>query len=138
MRQNLPHYAHRSATQLAINWANELSKIGCEVLILSADYLDELNIVSFIVLHGLQEPFEENVQYIIKNVKTEKAKGENIAEKMCYMLNRINDFYPDLIIDTCADYEMLSSIIYQYFPLIQIPFRGVNSCTYHHRCIVNF
>lgn len=137
LRQNLPDYADSSATQLAISWANELSKMGCEVLILSAGYLEGLNIVSFIRIHGLQEPFEENTQYIIENVNIEKAKGTNIAEKMCYMLNRINDFCPDLVIDTCADYEMLSSIIYQYFPLIQIPFRGVNSCTFHHRCIVN-
>lgn len=137
LRQNLPDYAASSATQLAISWANELSKMGCEVLILSAGYLEGLNIVSFIRIHGLQEPFEENTQYIIENVNIEKAKGTNIAEKMCYMLNRINDFCPDLVIDTCADYEMLSSIIYQYFPLIQIPFRGVNSCTFHHRCIVN-
>lgn len=137
LRQNLPDYSRSSASQLAIDWANEFSKMGCEVLILSAGYLDGLNIVSFIRLHGLQESFEENSQYIVKNVRIEKAKGENISEKMCYMLNRINEFCPDLIIDTCADYEMLSSIIYQFFPLIQIPFRGVNSCTYHHRCIVN-
>lgn len=137
LRQNLPDYSRSSASQLAIDWANEFSKVGCEVLILSAGYLADLNIVSFIGLHGLQEPVEENSQYIIKNVHVEKAQGGNIAEKMCYMLNRINEFCPDLIIDTCADYEMLSSIIYQYFPLIQIPFRGVNSCTFHHRCIVN-
>lgn len=137
LRQNLPDYTRSSATQLAVNWANEFSKTGCEVLILSAGYLEDLNIVSFIRLYGLQEPFEENARYTMENVNVEKAKGENIAEKMCYMLNRINEFCPDLVIDTCADYEMLSSIIYQHFPLIQIPFRGENSCTFHHRCIVN-
>lgn len=137
LRQSLPDYSKSSATRLAIDWANELSKRGCEVLILSANYLERMDRVSFIRLHGLQEGFEMNGQYKSKNVYVEKAKGINIADKMCYMLNRLNSFSPDLIIDTCADYEMLSSIVYQYFPLIQIPFRGVNSCTFHHRCIVN-
>lgn len=137
LRQDLPDYSESAATKLAIDWANELAKRGCEVLILVAGYLEHLDVASIIGLHGLQQRIEMNGQYTLKDVYVEKAKGINIADKMCYMLNRLNSFCPDLVIDTCADYEMLSSIVYQYFPLIQIPFRGVNSCTFHHRCIVN-
>lgn len=137
LRHILQDYSKKSDTILAIDWANELSKRGCEVLILVAGYLESLDVASFIGIHGLQEVFEMNEQNTLKDVYVERAKGTNITDKMCYMLNRINSFCPDLVIDTCGDYEMLSSIVYQYFPLIQIPFRGVNSCTFHHRCIVH-
>ena len=77
-----------------------------------------------------------NEKYADDRVGIYFSQGNSITEKMLDVLCRIEKFDPDLIIDTCADYELLGSILHKFYPIIQIPMRGTNSCTYFHKSLV--
>lgn len=136
LRLNLPLYEKSAATRLNVMWANEFVALGYHVKLIAVDLLEAPNVLSFMNFQGHYGKSYQNERYLDSQVDLYFAKGKNIQEKMQDILWNVYRFEPDFIIDTCADYEMLSSILYQYYPIIQIPMRGVNSCTYFHRSVL--
>lgn len=138
LRQNMPPYDKSEATRLTIQWANELAKLGYEVIIFINALMVRPNVISFINFNSVYETNtnQENRKYLRDGVTIVEAEGLHIKDKMVNTLQNIYEINPDLIIDACADYEMLTCVLHKYYPIIQIPLRGVNSCTFHHRCVV--
>lgn len=136
LRLNLPLYEKSAATRLNVIWANEFAALGYNVRLIVVDLLEAPNVLSFMNFQGHYDESYRNEGHLDRRVDLYFAKGRSIQEKMQDILRNVYEFDPDFIIDTCADYEMLSSILYQYYPMIQIPMRGCNSCTYFHRSIL--
>lgn len=136
LRVNFPAYEKSNATRRNLQLANEFAKRGYEVEMIVLDYLEDPHVLSLMNFTGNYEVPAHNTEYIGKDLIVYFANGQGIGEKAADVLREIKSFDPDLIIDSCADYELLTNILYHYYPVIQIPCRSSNSCTYMHRCIL--
>lgn len=137
LRHDFPQYKISSATRNVVRWANEATNIGCEVLIVSYNFFDDINILTSAMNFQAGEAFDANQDYLNTNIKVYKSIGSSIHEKIKNIFHEINEFSPDLIISTCSYYEALSSILYQFFPTIDVALRGVCSSTYAHRYVLS-
>lgn len=136
LRLNFPAYEKSNATRRNLQLANEFAKRGYDVEMIVLDYMEHPHVVSLMNFTGYYEVPVPNTDYIGEGLRIYYATGYGIREKAVDVLREVKDFDPDLIIDSCADYEILTNILYQYYPVIQIPCRNSSSCTYMHRCIL--
>lgn len=137
LRLNFPRYEQSNATRRNLAIANELSDRGYEVEEIFVNLLQDCNVKGIINFRGSFDEPADNRQYVHEGLGLYFPKGESIKEKILDILREIHRFDPDFIIDSCADYEMISSILINHYRILQIPCRNTNSCTFMDRCIVS-
>lgn len=137
LRLNFPEYERSNATRRNLAIANELSDRGYDVEEIFVDLLEGCNVKGLMHFAGAYDIPSDNSQYVHDGLKLYFSKGKGIKDRMIDVLREIEGFAPDLIIDSCADYEMLSSILVEHYKIVQIPCRNTCSCTFMDRCIVS-
>lgn len=136
LRLNFPEYKKSNATRRNLAIANELSHRGYDVEEIFVDLLEDCNVKGLIHFAGDYDRPADNGQYVHDSLKLYFSKGKRIRERLIDVLREIERFHPDLIIDSCADYEMLSSILIKHYRIVQIPCRNSSSCTFADLCIL--
>lgn len=134
LRQNLPGLDH-SPTRLTVAWANRFCELGYEVTVFVTGLLQETNLGGLMRFDERRESFcvDEVKQQVNEKVRIISAKGKHIRDKLINTIEAIEVLSPDVIMDACGDYNMLSGILWKYYPTVYVSVRGYHSCSYAHR-----
>jgi hypothetical protein len=124
-----------SPTSLIIQYANELVKMGYDVTIIPLDaYLkctSDLLLKPFCINSQSSESYKSYHQTVLDSrIQVIYSSGSTVKERLQNHLNAVNEFDPDLILDISDEFNVLSYIYYQNYPVVYVPIRGYASSSF--------